>query len=566
MLARRIPDFVHQVLNQCQGGPTGMLEVQSPPDEGPVGWVVLDAPPEPEEAFQLVPEGDDVRAVVTGELSPLEGAVHVEFHVYFGEDDDENLTAKVGGIVALTDPVSGLLQLARHLARILELSFFEPPKGLLTRDGAAFWHFLQGLENAMLLSGDLEIVAALEPAELMRPFAQALERDPRFGLALRVAHSTMAIALAGSRLDKADCARFLDRCYSLLPVDGEACVAVAEQLKEMGDDQRAIAWLQHATHLDPPPARGLENLGILFANRGDTVAARELWLKGIELDGRPDFFAHLARLYFAEERELDAWDMVLRGLRRLQERASRRGEWDDSDNGGVLLSYLREHLTKVVPPPDLVEALVDLCTLLDGNDQVDLGQCLVLMGRAAEARAELASALEGRDLDVESRDRAVRSLLELDVRDFERRFGRAVDVATNGRNPRACLRDFRGWLQLQPEFWPAMFFSAVAKRRLGETGEALDLLDEALGVAPDQPDILFLMAQMFDQRGNPKRALELIEQAINGRDNDARLHTAKVEYLLRLGRPGEAKAALEMAQGLFAGDRELQRLQRLLPG
>ena len=29
-----------------------------------------------------------------------------------------------------------------------------------------------------------------------------------------------ALALAGSRLDKDECARFLDRCYSLMPVDG----------------------------------------------------------------------------------------------------------------------------------------------------------------------------------------------------------------------------------------------------------------------------------------------------------------------------------------------------------
>ena len=71
MLARRIPDFVHQVLNQGQAGPTGVLEVQSPPEEGPVVWVVMDAPPDPEEAFDLLPDNAEVRAVVTGELTLL---------------------------------------------------------------------------------------------------------------------------------------------------------------------------------------------------------------------------------------------------------------------------------------------------------------------------------------------------------------------------------------------------------------------------------------------------------------------------------------------------------------
>jgi len=89
VLARRIPDFVHQVLNQAQIGPTGVLEVQSPPDEGPVSWVIMDAPPGPEDAFDLLPDEEEVRAVVTGELVPVDGGLRVEFHVYFAEDGDE---------------------------------------------------------------------------------------------------------------------------------------------------------------------------------------------------------------------------------------------------------------------------------------------------------------------------------------------------------------------------------------------------------------------------------------------------------------------------------------------
>ena len=307
ILARRIPDFVHQVLNQGQHGPTGMLEVQSPPDEGPVTWVLMDSPPDAEEAFDLLPEGEEVRAVVTGELMPVADGLRVEFHCYFVEDLDEQGSNKLGGLITYADPLAGLLPLVRRLARMLELPYHEPPQALLTKDGRAFLLFLQGLDNAMLLSGDLEIEGPKDRAELMQPFAEALGLDPQFGLALRVAHSTMAMALADSRLQKADLQRFLDRCFLVSPSDGEGCVAVAEQLSELGDEKRAIAWLQLATHLDPPPARGLENLGILFANRGDTKAARELWQKGIDLDGHPDFFAHMARLGFAEDRDEDAW-------------------------------------------------------------------------------------------------------------------------------------------------------------------------------------------------------------------------------------------------------------------
>ena len=49
VIARRIPDFVHQVLNQGQVGPTAMLELQTAADSGPVTWVQLDSPPDREQ-------------------------------------------------------------------------------------------------------------------------------------------------------------------------------------------------------------------------------------------------------------------------------------------------------------------------------------------------------------------------------------------------------------------------------------------------------------------------------------------------------------------------------------
>lgn len=562
VLARRIPDFVHQVLNGGQVGPTGMLEVQSPPEEGPVMWVVMDAPPEPDEAFELLPPGAEVRAVVTGELIALEEGLRVEFHVYCAEDVDERLTSKVGGVISRADPVTGLLQLVRRLARMLELPFHEPPKHLLTRSGPAFFLFLRGLDNAMLLSGDLMIDVPGDREALMRPFAEALALDPRFGLALRVAHTTTVVALAGSRLDRDAARRFLDRCYSAQPSDGEGCVAVAEQLREMGDDQRAMAWLQHAAHLDPPPARGLENLGILFANRGETVAARDLWLRGLDLDGHPDFFGHLAQLHFAEDRLLDAWDMVVRGLRRLYERTVRAREWDDDERGAVLLQYLHEHLAGT-PPPAVVDGLVDLRGMVRGENQVYLGLCLTAAGRRTDARAELAAAAEDPNLPVEARDLCVRALLNLDVTGFERRFARAAEQAMRGR-ARECLGEFQLWLDLQPRFWPAMFFSAVALRRLGDAEQSLDLLGEARRLAPERAEILHQMAILFDQRGNPKRALELVEAAIVRRPDDGELLASRVRYLLRLDREDDARRCLSAAVQAVGDHGALRRVRRQL--
>lgn len=565
VLARRIPDFVHQVLNQGQVGPTGVLEVQTPPDEGPVLWVVMDAPPDPEEAFSLLPDDADVRAIVSGEVLPVPDGLRVEFHVYFAEDDDESITSKVGGIVRSDDPVTGLLQLTRRLARMLELPFHEPPRGILTRSGAAFFQFLRALDNAMLLSGDLQIETPVDREGLLQPFAQALELDPCFGLALRVAHTTVALAIENSRLDADAARRFLDTCYSSQPIDGEGCVAVAEHLHELGDDRRAIEWLEHAAKLDPPPARGLENLGIMFARRGEMVAARDLWQRGLQLDGHPDFFGHLARLAFAEERELDAWDFVLRGLRRLHERLARAGEWEDQERGaGVLLLYLSEHLEDKKALPDVTQALLDLRSLLAGDSQVYLGLCLLACQQGAAARAELDQALHGSELSLEARDLGVRAMLRIDVHDFEKRFAKAVEQAARHRKPRECLVELQLFLGLQPHFWPAIYYAALARRRMGQTEQALDLLDEAHRIAPDRPEILHQMALLFDARGNPKRALELVDRALSVRSDLAPLYVAKVQFLLHLQRADDARACLDAGLVVAGDDRELQQLRREL--
>ena len=564
VIARRIPDFVHQILNQGQVGPTAMLELQSASDSGPVTWVQLDAPPDHEEAFDLMPGEVNVHAVVSGEISPTEGGLHLEFHVFRDDEDGDYVTEKMGLVLSMRDPVTGLLKLARRLARLLAIPFHEPPKGLLTKNGRAFRHFLRGLDNAMLLSGDLEIALPADRASLIQPFADALVLDPSFGLALRVANATMVIALHGARLDHETVRTFLDRCYSAQPFDGEACVAVAEHLSELGDDERAFAWLEHATHLDPPPWQGLEHLGIIKARGGDPVAARNLWEKGLSVDGHPDFFSHLAQLSFAEGRQDDAWDFVVRGLRRLRERTLRAAEWADTGRGaGVLLECLQAHLVERQPPPELAETLMSLRAMFSSEERVSLGLCLFACGKRRAARVELVAGMRSL-MDLSARDRAVRAMLQIDVADFEARFAKATERSLRGRNPKLALAEFQLWLHLQPEFWPALYYSGIVKRRLSASAEALDLFAAALEVSPHQPDVLFEMAELFARRQNSKRALELVDRALSQRLGEARLHEAKARYLRDLSRKDDARQVVARAIAGGVDSPELRRLGRSL--
>ncbi|MCA8951458.1 MAG: hypothetical protein KDE27_18265, partial [Planctomycetes bacterium] len=391
LVARRLPDFVHQLLNQGEGGPTAMLELQTDAVDGPVQWMRFDEVPDRDDVFDLMPPGLDVRAAVTGELEFIDDQLRVEFHVLRNEPGEESVSERIGGLLRLADPIPALVRLARHLARVLDLTFASPPPGLLTRSGPAFFLFLEALDNAMLLSGDLDIAVPDDRETLIRPFADALALDPAFGLALRVANATTALALDGQRLDRETVRRFLDRCYAAQPGDGEACVAVADQLSGMGDEDRARDWLEYASRLDPPPPRGLENLGILKARAQDLAGARALWQRGLEVDGHPDFYSHLAQLSFSEGNDAAAWQFVQRGLWRLRERTARAAEWNDDDRErGALLECLPVVMSTRDLPPGIVAALESLRGLFEGEDRINLGLCLEACGRRAAAREELA--------------------------------------------------------------------------------------------------------------------------------------------------------------------------------
>ncbi|HLU39217.1 MAG TPA: tetratricopeptide repeat protein, partial [Planctomycetota bacterium] len=428
---------------------------------------------------------------------------------------------------------------------------------------AAFFAFLSGLDGAALLSGEVDVAGRADPASLLRPLAEAVRLDPGFGIALRVWHVATTSACARGRLSKGDLARLADECLHALPRDGEACVVIAEQLSAEGDDERATAWLRHAVRLDPPPARGLESLGIVLANRGETAAARELWRAGLEQDGHPDFFAHLARLEFACGEDDEAWAKIVVGLRRLRERATRRDEWGDDGRGaGVLLAYLLEHLVDRKPPAAVGEAVRSLADVLPwAEDRIDLGACLAALGAAREARAELTAGLAG-ELPADVRDRGVRVLLRLKVRNFEARFARAVDAVLRRRNLRKALAELDRIRAIEPRFWLATFYAGVAHRRLGAEETALDLMAEVLRQRPGQPDALTEMAELFDRRGNPKRALECIEDALVQRPADAALLGRRALYQHHLGRSGPARESLRAALTSGRSSPELEEIRR----
>ncbi|MEM7199268.1 MAG: tetratricopeptide repeat protein [Planctomycetota bacterium] len=560
ILSRRLPHLLHLMLNDGDSGPTGLLEVHSPPDDGPPHWVTLQEPVDPRDALSLLPDESSVRAIVTGVLQSVPDALLVELSIHLTR---RGSTHSLLGRLDVKNPVAGLRDLARHLAKRLDLPRVEMPRALLTQRGDAFFKFLEGLDGAALLSSDLDQGDGADCETLLRPFCDALKLDPSFALALRTAHMTIANGLEASRLSRNASYRSFDRCFRALPTDGDGCVAIAEHLAVLGDDDRAQAWLEHATKLEPPAPRALENLGILFANRGDTEAARDLWLRGLEVDGHPDFLAHLARLAFADKQPAEAWARASRALRRVHERCVRAAEFDDDGRGaGLILRYLVEHFEDETVPEEITEQLLGLRgVLLTAEDRVELGQCLLTAGEPDAGRKELIAGLS-EDVELTARDQGLRALLALDVPDFEKRFASAAEGASSGDDPGAARDELHEFLDHQPGFWPALYFVGIADQRLGEHDRALRSMQSVLDLRPDQPDALAIMADLYARKSDLPQALECIDRALGEDDDDARLHAARARYLHASGRHEEALAAADRAVELAPDERELRKLRR----
>jgi tetratricopeptide (TPR) repeat protein len=551
ILARRLPDVLHQLLNAGRSGPAGMLEVHSAPGEGPPRWVTLSSVPSPDEVHAML-GGHAMRALVAGSLRrvgdglAVDLAVHVaspegeEEPSYDAGSDADGFHHGIRAVLALDDPIPGVLRLGEHLASLLRLPFGDRARGLLTRNPVAFYSFLEGLDGAALLTSDPDLESDRYGDDLLGPFADALREDPGFGLALRALGDSVFPALFSERISRRSCLRLLDRVLIAEPTDGEGCASVAEHLSAFDEEDRAREWLEHAAGLADPPARALEALGVLFANDGESEMARELWLRGLEVDGHPDFFAHLGRLAFAESRPLDGWEAMRRGLWRKLERERRAAEWDDDRVGGVLFRYLEDVLADGAKAPgDLVESASDFVGLLtDPVERVDLGLCLIGLGRPASARRELEAALAEPELPTSAEDRAVRGLLAISQPDFERRFAAAVVRAERGRNPKPALLEMRAYLELQPRFWPALLHAGVALRRLGRADEALEAVHEVVQRRPEHAEAHVELARLFFERGNAKRGLECAETAIE-RGGSAAAEDLKVRCLIALGRSSE---------------------------
>ena len=72
------------------------------------------------------------------------------------------------------------------------------------------------------------------------------------------------------------------------------------------------------------------------------------------------------------------------------------------------------------------------------------------------------------------------------------------------------------------------------------------------------------MAGLFAARGNPKRALELVDLALRERAAEVRFVAAKANYLHALGRSDDARRIVQRAFASGLDGKELRKIGRTL--
>lgn len=591
VLARRIPDFLCICLNDRGRDNASLLEIRAADENGELtgDWASLPDLSPPGEAMSFLPD-DGVQAAVVGTLKRMQplypetveaGAPHENREVGpLAEGNDleidltlirerEGLPAKsFPWLLRLDDPGASCVQLARKIAQEFSLPLSPLTwQRLGTKNASAFLNFLRGLDGAACL--DPYLPTSDEPTRLLSPFLDALELDPDFGLALRRLYVAIQDGVSSHVMPLESGLELLDKAYATFPSDKEAAAAIGEYLTVIDEQDRAGDWLRLAIDQPEPPANALETLGIVLANRGETVQARNLWLTGVRVDGHPDFFAHLARLAFTENDYDEAWDKVLRGLRRISERSLHPGEWDDEEHrGGVMLRYLSEHLEEhsLSPPDDVRELLLDLCAQIrEPSDRLDLGLCLAHLGEDEPATTALRASIPHVE-DPDRRDVAAQHLAYLLIQGFEEKLEQAANVEQPGAAADTALAFLSHVLDEVPQFWPACYFSGRIHEVRGEFAQALDAYRKAVAQRRDQPVLYSRIALCAQKLGQFDEARAALGEALELEPTDAGLRADLALLLHGAGRREEAMKELEAAETLDPKHEVVVKARQILGG
>lgn len=412
-------------------------------------------------------------------------------------------------------------------------------KSFGTNNIQALVSFLVGLGNLSALQGRCVPTTS---QQLLAPLMDAINRSPEMDLAMQALHAMVDI-LVGGQPDQGSIPlsiQALNVAAQKRKSDQGAWHHLAVILRRVGDVGGSIAAYQQAINLGPQNAAVAGGMVDALRQAGDNENAFKVAQFAVENGNEsPVVFAQLASLMI----ENDQFDEAEPFLRRAIDEGkvpSAYGDlanvlWDrDGDDDEVEENHKEAValLAQAIDQPTLHKSSLDM--LLDLHEEEKIEEATRLLLGAADKHPENATVLryvasmyldgdnpeaarpylqrilglQRRSLDDDAFAR--RSILALDLEDFEDRYEAAIDgvrSSDNAAQVKAAVF-LRELIARDPRYWQPHLLLALSVRATEGDVAALAHLNDAVRLRPNDLEIRSLLAAILRKQGRPREAVE----------------------------------------------------------
>lgn len=325
-------------------------------------------------------------------------------------------------------------------------------------------------------------------------FSQAVKIDPNYALGYAALGDSYVVGFQqyyreNNWIDKA--LHYCEKSLSLNPDLVEGRICLGNVYDATGKYDKAVQEFQRAVRSEPGNENAVRGLADAYSNLGNFAGAESAYKEAVAL--RPNYwrvYSWLGTFYFNQNRYDDAAQAYLKATQLAP------GSYLGYLNlGGAYLAQGRY--------ADAIDALNQSRALHPSTDvYLDFGYVYTLMRRYPEAIAALEQALKIDDRDWMISGNLADALYWSPNRRGEAaaKYNKAISIASSK-------------LKVNPDDVASLGYLADYSAMLGDRQAAFDYLQRALKLAPNNGDVLFRAAIVYNHFNEPDQALSYLKKA-----------------------------------------------------
>jgi tetratricopeptide (TPR) repeat protein len=476
----------------------------------------------------------ETEIALTSRLVAYDGESLTELKKWSWAEPSEKLPEKV---------VELLGDLAQHFEVEFEHKDWKTAFG--TENIQSLTSFLVGLGNLSALQGRC---VPTTPDQLLSPFMDAINRDPKMDAAMQGLHlmvdilvnnpfdqsaiplSVQALGIAAQKRendkgayhhlamlfrrlgDVGSAVQAFNQAFNIDPTDDAVTTQFIDTLRTAGDKANAMKVAQFAAERGNESPRLMARIGSLMIEEDQFDEAEPFLRRAIDEGKVPSAYGDLANVLW-DRSENDQTSEDRREALRLLTVAIEENEGIAKTSLDMLLDLheedKNEEATKLLLKaaerfPENATVLRYVATMyLEGDDPTK-----------AKAYLDRILALSRRSLDDDAFAR--RGRLQLDVDEFEERYDEAIEKVRSGDAKQAseAAKFLREVIAKDAQFWQPHLMLALAVREAEGDNAALGHLMNAVKLRPNDPEIRNLLAAILRKQGRPAEAVEHLRAVV----------------------------------------------------